>query len=136
MNRLSELRNEKNLKQSELAKLLGTTQQTISSYERDIYVQKDSELEKKIADFFSCSIDYLRGLTDIRNSKKLLEDSVLLRDEFRKLGIIGEDEDISDELLEYFRNLITLNKPFLSSFSKKNKASSSDTDSNINTDEK
>ena len=39
-----------------------------------------------------------------------------------KLGIIGENEDISDELLDYFRNLIELNKPFLSSFSKTKKS--------------
>ncbi len=127
MNRLSELRKEKNLKQSELAKLMGTSQQTISAYERDMYSQKDSVLEKKLAEFFSCSIDYLRGLSDIRNSEKYVKDSILLRDEFRKLGIIGEDEDISDELLSYFRNLIQLNKPFLSNFSKNNRDLDSDT---------
>ena len=57
----------------------------------------------------------------IRESKR----GVLLSStskEFRKLGIIGENEDISDELLDYFRNLIELNKPFLSSFSKTKKS--------------
>lgn len=122
MNRLSELRIEKKLKQSELAKLVNTTQQTISAYERDLYVQKDSALEQRLADFFACSIDYLRGLSNIRNSEEYIKDSILLADEFRKIGIIGENEDISDELLEYFRNLIELNKPFLSSFSKTKKS--------------
>ena len=80
MNRLSELRKEKKLKQSELAEIIGTSQQTISAYERDLYLQKDSALEKRLADFFDCSLDYLRGLSDIRNSKKLIEDSILLKD--------------------------------------------------------
>ncbi len=132
MNRLSELRKEKKLKQSELAEIIGTSQQTISAYERDLYLQKDSALEKRLADFFDCSLDYLRGLSDIRNSKKLIEDSILLKDEFIKLGIIGEDEDISDELLDYFRNLITLNKPFLTNFSKNKGINTTD----INSDKK
>lgn len=132
MNRLSELRKEKKLKQSELAEIIGTSQQTISAYERDLYLQKDSALEKRLADFFDCSLDYLRGLSDIRNSKKLIEDSILLKDEFIKLGIIGENEDISDELLDYFRNLITLNKPFLTNFSKNKGINTTD----INSDKK
>lgn len=132
MNRLSELRKEKKLKQSELAEIIGTSQQTISAYERDLYLQKDSALEKRLADFFDCSLDYLRGLSDIRNSKKLIEDSILLKDEFIKLGIIGENEDISDELLDYFRNLITLNKPFLTNFSKNKGIDQTD----INSDKK
>ncbi len=130
MNRLSELRNERKLKQSELAELIGSTQQTISAYERDVYTQKDSALEKKLAEFFSCSLDYLRGLSDIRDSKKLLEDSILLKDEFVKLGIINEDEDISDELLAYFRDLIKLNKPFLANFSKQNINNKENSDTN------
>ena len=126
MNRLAELRKEKHLKQSELAEIVGTTQQTISAYERDAYAQKDSELEEKLADFFSCSLDYLRGLSGIRNSEQLIENSILLKNEFVKLGIIKEDEDISEEMLNYFRDLIKLHKPFLMEFAKKHSASIND----------
>lgn len=132
MNRLAELRKEKHLKQSELAKIVGTSQQTISAYERDAYIQKDSELEEKLANFFSCSLDYLRGLSNIRNSEKLIENSLLLKSEFVKLGIIKEDEDISEEMLNYFRDLIKLHKPFLMGFAKKQTSSIND-DLNVET---
>ena len=83
-----------------------------------------------MAEFFSCSLDYLRGLSDIRDSEKLLEDSILLKDEFVKLGIINEDEDISDELLAYFRDHIKINKPFLANFTKQNINNKENSDTN------
>lgn len=127
-NRLNELRKEANIKQSDLAKIIGISQQHLSKYERNDYTAIDSKVEEAIANYFSCSIDYLRGITDIRNPEK----EILLRTEFQKLGIIGENEDLSDELLSYFRDLINANKPFLSKIAelKKNNSSSNDKDSN------
>lgn len=127
-NRLNELRKEANIKQSDLAKIIGISQQHLSKYERNDYTAIDPKVEEAIANYFSCSIDYLRGITDIRNPEK----EILLRTEFQKLGIIGENEDLSDELLSYFRDLINANKPFLSKIAelKKNNSSSNDKDSN------
>ena len=112
-NRLKQLRLEKNLKQSELAEIVCTSQQTISYYENENHNSIEFATEEAIANYFSCSIDYLRGNSSIRNPEKYVKDAVLLKTEFQKLGILGEDEDIPDELLEYFRNLISANKPFL-----------------------
>ena len=117
-NRLSELRLAENLKQSELAKIVGCSQQTISNYETGLVSNIDSVVEEAIANHFSCSIDYLRGLSDIKNPEEYINTAILLKKEFVKLGIIKEDEDISKEQLTLFRDLIQANKPFFEKISK------------------
>lgn len=66
--RLKELRLEKNLKQSELAKEFNTGTSSISSYEKygrlpDVYTIT------KYAKFFGVSLDYIIGKSDSRNPK-------------------------------------------------------------------
>lgn len=60
MNRLKELREEKNLSQRELGKAIGVTGQAISLYERGDRQLKLKTLGK-LADYFGVSVDYLRG---------------------------------------------------------------------------
>lgn len=65
INRLKEIREDKDLKQSEVAKALGIKQQQYSEYEigkRLIPINYLSDL----ADFYCTSIDYLLGKTDQR----------------------------------------------------------------------
>ena len=66
MNRLKELRLEKNLKQSDLAEILGCSQQMISKYEQG-RTNLNGMIEEIAANYFDCSVDYLKGLTDIKN---------------------------------------------------------------------
>lgn len=58
MNRIKELRNNTNMKQSELAKLMKCTEMTISRYERS-----ESEIDSvticKLCEIFHCTADYL-----------------------------------------------------------------------------
>lgn len=61
--RLKELRTEKNLNQTELAKIFHTSQRTISSWETG-YRQPDYETLVQIADYFGVSTDYLLGKKD------------------------------------------------------------------------
>lgn len=56
--RLRALRKEKKLSQKELGKQLGLAESTISMYERNER-QPDFEIQKKISEIFSVSIDYL-----------------------------------------------------------------------------
>ncbi len=135
-NRLNELRKEANIKQSDLAKIVGISQQHLSKYERSGYTAIDPKVEEAIANYFSCSIDYLRGISDIRNPEDIFKKEILLKTEFQKLGIIGENEDLSDELLAYFRDLINANKPFLSKIAELKKNNSSNNDKDTNTDNK
>lgn len=107
MTRLKELRLEKNLKQSELAIVLKCSQQMISKYEKN-YTLIPSIVEERASYFFECSIDYLRGFSDIRNPK--VSDS--LSHEFYNLGIIEEGQTVTKEQLTLLRELITINKYF------------------------
>lgn len=66
MNRLKELRIEKNLSQSKLAELFNISQQAVSHYEKGIR-DIDSSLMKNLANFFDVSTDYLLGITDVKN---------------------------------------------------------------------
>ncbi len=65
INRLREIREDRDLKQEDIAKLLSTTQQQYSKYEigfRAIPVERLNIL----ADFYGVSVDYLIGRTDVR----------------------------------------------------------------------
>lgn len=63
--RIGDLREDNDKKQIELAKYLGVTQSTYSSYERgDINIPVEALI--KLADFYNVSLDYLVG----RSTKK------------------------------------------------------------------
>lgn len=66
MVRLRELRLERKLTQSQLAEQLHTNYQTISDYERGKYFP-DLAMLRLLAAFFNTSIDFLLGLTDLRD---------------------------------------------------------------------
>lgn len=57
---LKKLRKEKNLTQEEIAKILNTTQGTISDYERK-KTEPDLKTLEKIANVLSCTTDELIG---------------------------------------------------------------------------
>lgn len=82
--RIKELREEKGLSQSEVAKAIGGTQSNLAKWEKGS-VQPGAEFIKKLADFFNVSADYLLGRTDdlgaaMPVSQKLPDDeSELLR---------------------------------------------------------
>ena len=112
-NRLKDLRLSAGLKQSDLAKIVGCSQQTISNYETGFSTNLDSIVEETIANYFSCTIVYLRGLCSIKNPEEYINNDVtFLQKEFIKLGIIEEGEEISQEQLDLFRDLIKANKQF------------------------
>ena len=64
-NRLKEIREDNSLTQSDIAKVLNTTQQQYSKYELGIQIL---QLEKIniLANYYNTSIDYLIGRTDER----------------------------------------------------------------------
>ena len=65
MERLRDIREDHDLKQIDLAKLLNVTQQTYSRYESgEISIDKNSLI--KLAEFYNTSVDYILGLTDER----------------------------------------------------------------------
>ena len=59
-NQITLLRKQKNLSQTELAKMVGCSREIISKYEKD-NVMPSIEVAKRIADAFGVSLDYLVG---------------------------------------------------------------------------
>ena len=69
MNRIKQLREENNWTQSELSKKMNCAMSSIAMYEKE--ERKPSlEVLVKLSEIFNCSIDYLLGKTDIRNSEQ------------------------------------------------------------------
>ncbi len=67
MNRLREIREDNDLLQKDLAKIINVTQTCYSKYEKE---DRDipTELLKKLADYYNTSIDYLLYRTDERTA--------------------------------------------------------------------
>ena len=63
MNRIRDLRKERNIKQIELSKQLGISQATLSGWENEKF-EPDLMSIKKMSTIFSVSIDYLLGTAD------------------------------------------------------------------------
>ncbi len=64
-NRLKEIREDNSLTQSDIAKVLNTTQQQYSKYELGIQILPLEKINT-LADYYNTSIDYLIGRTDER----------------------------------------------------------------------
>ncbi|NFQ84139.1 helix-turn-helix transcriptional regulator [Clostridium sporogenes] len=64
--RIKELREAKGINQLELSKILNVHKGSVSNWENNKRTP-DTDMLTKIADFFNCSIDYLLGITDIKN---------------------------------------------------------------------
>ena len=69
--RIVQLRKERNMTQEELANILKITRKAVSKWETE---QRRPNLDtlQKLADFFGCSVDYLLGRTDVRETPEKL----------------------------------------------------------------
>ena len=85
MRKLKELRQEKHLKQKELAQLLGVSDKSICAYENGIASPKIETLIK-MSKFFNCSIDYLLDNNTTDQKEKILSDDDILLEEYQKLN--------------------------------------------------
>lgn len=82
VNRIRTLRIEKKITQLQLSIELGVTQETISAYEHGRHLPSLSALIK-MSQIFECSMDYIMGLSSIRQQQT--EDSTSANDEQRNL---------------------------------------------------
>ena len=97
MNRLKELRIEKGLLQSDIAKIINKSERTVGFYEsgeRDM----NTETLAKLSDFFNVTIDYLLGKSDIRNPDKETQEFYFA---YHKEMNGLTDEEIADALRFY-----------------------------------
>jgi transcriptional regulator with XRE-family HTH domain len=104
LNKIRELRKEKNMTQADLAKVLKVSSRTIGFYEtgdRD----PDTETLGKLADYFATSIDYLLGRSDIRQSANYFNSSDMVFDMKYKYNedLPKEAKDEIEKFAEYIR---------------------------------
>lgn len=114
--RLLQLRKEKNMSREELAKKLNLSYSAISKYETGARTP-DDDIKKKIAEYFNVSLDYLMGVSDIRNPYKEEDEKLSDLDKFllelKKKAIergIEFNEDSVDDLLDLYEFIKSRNK--------------------------
>lgn len=78
MNRIKDLREDRDLRQSDLANATGIDQRTISNYETG-KTSPDAYALIKLADFFDVSIDYLVGRTSVDFSSSTKREKIIDR---------------------------------------------------------
>lgn len=96
MNRIRDLRLSSGLKQIDLAKALSVSQAALSGYETGKY-EPDFKTLKKIADYFSVSVDYVLGHDEPEASVQL--DQKISKDNLMA-AFWGGEKDLSPEDLE------------------------------------
>ena len=92
-NRLKVLRKEKNLTQSELAKIINVSPSTVGMYERENR-QPTPETLNQLADFFEVTTDYLLGRTNQKYFKE--EDTIAFHTK----------KKITDKDLKHLRSIV------------------------------
>ena len=104
--RITLLREEKGISQIELAKILNVSNTTLSQYESGKRVPND-EIKKHLAHYFEVSIDFLLGITDIRESVEHLikkgEVSITSPSDLEKLykDLPDEEKKMLDDYANY-----------------------------------
>lgn len=107
--RLKKLREEKSIRQEDLATILNISRQAISNYEQGTRLPKDEKILFLIADYFNVSIDYLLGRDLNPTTSSWFNETkgvyqpkrAVLLDKLKM-----EAENLSDELLEIIIALI------------------------------
>lgn len=67
--RLKDVREDRDLSQSDIAKLLGTTRQQVSKWETGAQMM-GADKYAKLAEYYNISVDYLLGLIDYPRNLK------------------------------------------------------------------
>lgn len=103
--RYCEIRNQKNLKDADVAKLSGVTKSTFSDWKKGLYHPKREKLSK-IADALGVSIEYLMGDGKI----DLNPSNIYLSDEEQEVltayrNADNAQKEIINRLLSYFNNI-------------------------------
>lgn len=99
MNRLKELRLEKNLLQSDIAKIIKKSDRAVGQYERE---ERDpsSETWAILADFFGVSLDYILGKSDVRNANNIDLNDIDIAFATGIKGLNKENQEIAKNIIE------------------------------------
>lgn len=124
MNKIKELRKEKNITVAELAKDLGISQSMLTNYENGNGTPRDDSIWEKLSQIFGVSKSHVMGLTtdiEVMNKANRLKVVVDMSkpvsvqpqnqtelDILTKLELL--DSEDAEELLEFLNNLLAKNK--------------------------
>ncbi|MFL0196453.1 helix-turn-helix domain-containing protein [Clostridium sp. WILCCON 0269] len=116
--RLKQLREEKELTQEELGKIVNLSKPTISKYEKDIIEANNSTLTM-LADFFKVSTDYLLCRTEEKESQETTVPSSYEINPIKTLGsIIKEYRTINNLSLRDFSEKCGVSHTYISQLEK------------------
>ena len=108
---LVELRDEKELKQTDIAKLLNVVSSTVSKYELGkSYPEHDGMV--KLADYYHVNLDYLFGRTTIRTPIQDIEASLMAEGGMIPLDFIFRLTPEDKELLRRFLEALAKNPEY------------------------
>lgn len=103
-NRIKNLREEKNMKQEDLAKILSISSSAVGMYERDEREPND-EITLKLAEYFGVSTDYLLGKSDIRNPEEIKNISHANAGGLDTNGLDEEDLEELQRQIDYIKKM-------------------------------
>ncbi len=99
-NRIKILRKEFKLTQEELALKLGLKgKSSIANYEKGTISPSD-DIKLQMAKLFNCSIDYLMGVSNVRNSQKINLDQIDIAFATGIKGLNKENQKIAKDIIE------------------------------------
>lgn len=106
MNRIKELRNEKGLLQSDVAKYIKKSERIIGFYENG---ERDPSTDTlvKLSELFDVSIDYILGKSDVKNPRKVNLTDI---DIAFASGIKGLNKENQETLKNIMENLLAKQK--------------------------
>ena len=98
--RIKELREAKGLTQEELAKLLNTTKQTISKYEKEIVTNIPSDRIENMAKILDTTPEYILGWEKVQKNNDTIVDIVVrLRSDDEFLSVVEKISKLDSEQL-------------------------------------
>ncbi len=103
-NRIKKLREEKNMKQEDLARVLSISSSAVGMYERDEREPND-EITLKLAEYFGVSTDYLLGKSDIRNPEELNKVQFANAGGLDTKGLDEEDLEELQRQIDYIKKM-------------------------------
>ncbi|EPY6430862.1 helix-turn-helix domain-containing protein [Clostridium sporogenes] len=102
--RIKELREQNGLNQMELAKILNVHKGSVSNWENNKRTP-DADMLIKIAKYFDCSIDFLLGNTDIKNSLDSFNNAGNLKN---ILELLSDNTNLTEKDLNNLENFSTI----------------------------
>ncbi|MCI8760981.1 MAG: helix-turn-helix transcriptional regulator [Clostridia bacterium] len=99
MNRIKQLRLEKHLLQSDVAKYIGKSERIVGFYEKG---ERDPNTDTllKLSELFDVSVDYILGKSDVKNSKTINLDNIDIAFASGLKGLNKENQETLKNIME------------------------------------